>query len=599
MMQVDPGEVITFYSHKGGTGRSMALCNIACLLAELQSNNKNEKGVLIIDWDLEAPGLHRFFQRKIKDGSSIMGEEKLDERPGVIDIFYELNKDLSNINEENINRKLDKIFESDNFILETNLPSLYMLKAGRFNKEYPSRVSHFKWESFHREKPWLIKSFAEYLSVKYKYVLIDSRAGICEISGITTVLMPDKLVAVFTPNRQSIAGIIDLVREAVSYRKQSNDLRPLLVFPLPSRIDPYEPELHKKWRNEYQSKFEKVFKEIYKINTCNMNDYFDEVQIQHVPRYAYGEEIAVLVERRRSDRLSLTKSYKTFMQVITDPRPPWDFPNSPGKLYVESSNLDEAYALIMQLAQSARESYYSTCIHPPSFWITGSYLFTWDNIEDEAKERLANMFKNKIKDPILRRKLTYDKLEYNRPRKDIINFCLSENKIFSIKLIDDHHAIAKFNRSDAVELIAKNSNDKVTKIYSGNYKDMKNYQGYFKLVNDLNIDKKKKIRLVLADITEGWDSDRDLFNKFINEYNANVTLKVGALADSEIRKRYFGDIIIIDKKIALIGDARGRFSIVTGDIIKKYLDLFETNAIEWQTPDEYWRMKFINPNRNV
>ena len=49
------GKIITFYSYKGGTGRSMALANVAWILAH--AGNK----VLAIDWDLEAPGLHRYF----------------------------------------------------------------------------------------------------------------------------------------------------------------------------------------------------------------------------------------------------------------------------------------------------------------------------------------------------------------------------------------------------------------------------------------------------------------------------------------------------------------------------------------------------------
>src|SRR5271166_3342097 len=52
----DMGEIVTFYSYKGGTGRTMALANIAWLLA------CNGYRVLAIDWDLEAPGLHRFFK---------------------------------------------------------------------------------------------------------------------------------------------------------------------------------------------------------------------------------------------------------------------------------------------------------------------------------------------------------------------------------------------------------------------------------------------------------------------------------------------------------------------------------------------------------
>ena len=55
-----PGQVITFYAYKGGTGRTMALANAAVLLAR-----KSRQDVLMIDWDLEAPGLHRFFDAHV------------------------------------------------------------------------------------------------------------------------------------------------------------------------------------------------------------------------------------------------------------------------------------------------------------------------------------------------------------------------------------------------------------------------------------------------------------------------------------------------------------------------------------------------------
>ena len=48
-----PGKILTFYSYKGGTARPMALANVAWLLAS------NGYRVLAIDWDFEAPGLHR------------------------------------------------------------------------------------------------------------------------------------------------------------------------------------------------------------------------------------------------------------------------------------------------------------------------------------------------------------------------------------------------------------------------------------------------------------------------------------------------------------------------------------------------------------
>ena len=55
MDDIDQGRIVTFYSYKGGTGRTMALANLAWILAS------NGKRVLAVDWDLESPGLHKFF----------------------------------------------------------------------------------------------------------------------------------------------------------------------------------------------------------------------------------------------------------------------------------------------------------------------------------------------------------------------------------------------------------------------------------------------------------------------------------------------------------------------------------------------------------
>src|ERR1035438_5575749 len=71
-----PGRIITFYSYKGGTGRSMALANMAWILAS------RGKKVLAIDWDLEAPGLHRYFR-------PFLVEPELSSTPGLIEFVRE------------------------------------------------------------------------------------------------------------------------------------------------------------------------------------------------------------------------------------------------------------------------------------------------------------------------------------------------------------------------------------------------------------------------------------------------------------------------------------------------------------------------------
>ena len=136
------------------------------------------------------------------------------------------------------------------------------------------------------------------------------------------MLLPEKLVAVFTPNRQSLDGIVDLVVQAVNYRRSSDDFRPLAVFPLPSRIELAEKVLREQWREVYQSGFEKVCRQVYGVEECNLTAYFDEVQIPHMSYYAYGENVAVLEER--SEALSLRRAYEVFFRRLIDLSFAWE-----------------------------------------------------------------------------------------------------------------------------------------------------------------------------------------------------------------------------------------------------------------------------------
>ena len=74
MSETCQGQIITFYSYKGGTGRTMALANVAWILA------RNGNRVLSVDWDLESPGLHKFFH-------PFLDESTVSATPGVIEII--------------------------------------------------------------------------------------------------------------------------------------------------------------------------------------------------------------------------------------------------------------------------------------------------------------------------------------------------------------------------------------------------------------------------------------------------------------------------------------------------------------------------------
>lgn len=331
-MEAKRGKVITFYSYKGGTGRSMALANVACLLAR----RSDVRRVLAVDWDLDAPGLHHYFSSiNARDGARTL----LEPTSGVIDLFINLAAQLKQqprregSSEEAAEALLAGVTWED-LVVETGLPKVALMTAGRFDLAYADRVADFDWRRLFDAAPSLIRVLADQLAQRYDYVLVDSRTGLNDISGICTALMPDQLVFVFTPNRQSIDGGIEVLKRATTYRRESEDLRPLVVFPLQSRIEMSEPQLLSSWRFGtddafgprlgYQARFESLFADTYGLEACDLQNYFDEVQIQHVPRYSYGEELATVTERSQGARLSLSRSYAAFTDILTKYDTPWN-----------------------------------------------------------------------------------------------------------------------------------------------------------------------------------------------------------------------------------------------------------------------------------
>ncbi len=316
MLNTKPhGKVITFYSFKGGTGRSMALANISYLIS------LRKKKVLAIDWDLEAPGLFRLFPKK----SDIEYNNQL----GLIDYFIELrelclqnSKFYEEIKVEDGWEKLEKVLPLDRFLIKDIISGVDLMTSGKYDLEYIEKVQTFDWSQFYDCFGFAIRSFRKLICIRYPFSLIDSRTGYTDVSGICTMLLPEKLVTVFVPNDQSLIGVLDLIEKAIKYRSNSDDLRPLSVFPLPSKIDDAEDKLRKRWRREYQNGFEKLFKSSYDLESLNLTMYFDEIKIPYKSYYSYGETLAVLTERDES--LSLHRAYKSFAKILFNVDSAWN-----------------------------------------------------------------------------------------------------------------------------------------------------------------------------------------------------------------------------------------------------------------------------------
>jgi tetratricopeptide (TPR) repeat protein len=318
------GEVITFYSYKGGTGRTMALSNIAVLLARQQNATTP---VLMIDWDLEAPGLHHYFP-----------DQHHEAKPGVLELFEACRERLqrhrngAGLDDEALAHEVLEAVGWEQYVSRVDQSSqLYLMRAGRFDDSYGERLAALRWEDLFHTCPALFRCFADRLSRHFRYVLVDSRTGRTDSAGICTTLLPRKLVVVFTPNRQSLEGVQALVSRATTYRRSHEDeQRPLLVYPLPSRIEMGDSTQRSQWRRGderqhilgYQPSFEELIRDCYGLQKVSLESYFDEVQLQQTRTFAYGEQVAVRLDQG-GDRFSLTRTFEAFLAWLAPGYFPW------------------------------------------------------------------------------------------------------------------------------------------------------------------------------------------------------------------------------------------------------------------------------------
>jgi hypothetical protein len=208
------------------------------------------------------------------------------------------------------------------FVENTPVVGLSLLRAGRLDRDYQEKLSQFDWPQIFDTWPTLFTKFAEHFANRFDYVLIDSRTGLTDTAGICTALLPEKLVLVFTVNSQSIEGCLEVAPRIIQMRARSHDLRPLLVYPLPSRVDEAEAGLVHQWRSGYQRQFEALFETSFALDRCDLTRYFNEVQIPYTPYFAFGEEIAVQSESE--GKSPLAQAYERFAQRLVDHDLPWE-----------------------------------------------------------------------------------------------------------------------------------------------------------------------------------------------------------------------------------------------------------------------------------
>jgi MinD-like ATPase involved in chromosome partitioning or flagellar assembly/tetratricopeptide (TPR) repeat protein len=304
MSEVREGKVVTYYSYKGGTGRTMALANTAWILAS------NGLKVLVVDWDLDSPGLHKFFHPFL-DAATIAGT------PGVIELIT----DYAWAATRSEQRRSDWHLEYARVLphaVSLNWKSfrgggtLDFISAGRQNRDYSSAVSAFDWDNFYDRLGGGQFFDALRMDMKrhYDYTLIDSRTGLSDIADICTVQFPDILVDCFTLSDQSIDGAAAVARH-IDERYRDRNIR---ILPVPMRIDDGEKEKLDAGRALARVKFDRLPNN---MSGDELAGYWGSVEIPYKPFYAFEETLATFGDAPGSP-ISMLAAFERLTAAITE-----------------------------------------------------------------------------------------------------------------------------------------------------------------------------------------------------------------------------------------------------------------------------------------
>lgn len=204
---ISPPAVVTFYSLRGGVGRTTALASVARILAD------RGRRVLCIDMDFEAPGLPYLF-----------GLPEPDLKQGALPLLLSLEQG------ENVDIR-------DHIQRASEASELYCLPAGKLSTDYAQRLRLLDPESWYRDQPnplHRLLDAAASSSLSPDIILLDTRTGISAISAPLLFDVSDMAVVFFFPHPQAQRGTELLTRSMFSAKTRRStadlDIRPELRF---------------------------------------------------------------------------------------------------------------------------------------------------------------------------------------------------------------------------------------------------------------------------------------------------------------------------------------------------------------------------------
>lgn len=196
--------IATFYSFKGGVGRTQALVNVGVELA------LRGRRVLLVDFDLEAPGIDTYPLPK-----------PIAPAPGIVEFVGDY-------------MATSEVPDASRYMYECPTVGkqggrLWVMPAGRQDDTYAKRLNEIDWRTLYSDRAGYL--LFEDLKEQWRqtlapdYILVDSRTGHSDVSGICTRQLADSVAIIFFPTDQNLRGlpkVVDDIRaERSGPRKKS------------------------------------------------------------------------------------------------------------------------------------------------------------------------------------------------------------------------------------------------------------------------------------------------------------------------------------------------------------------------------------------
>ena len=232
--------IVSFFSFKGGVGRTSTLVATALTLA------RNGHRVAIVDLDLEAPGL-----------ATIFSPDDLNNL-GVIDYLLE-----KKIQENDWKLRTHLISINEQTLLGDDGQSIQLLPAGTIDGNYLEKLARLDFQNLvdgelQSTMVDMLKELNNEVQ-RLNFILMDARAGFHDIGGLAITALSHAAVIFGTQSRQSWAGLTHVIRHLASPRVEE-PLPLILVHSMAPAlgISGRETEL-----TEFRDKAYIVFKENY------------------------------------------------------------------------------------------------------------------------------------------------------------------------------------------------------------------------------------------------------------------------------------------------------------------------------------------------